>query len=274
MPRPRLSYANVVSSLALFLALGGTSLRGHVAGTQQRRLRTDPRAAAVGSSEIKNGAVHLADLAKTTTKSLRGAQGPQGPAGPAGAPGAAATSYFAAVSGAGEFLRGNANGGGHTTNGSGTYTVGFPATCRTAPTPRHSEESTRPTSYPARSRSSMTAAKSAYRSTTPPVTPPTDHSTSWSSARRRSLSGLRPPDDDPIRVGAPRPSRRAERPARGESIRPTPGLSRSCSRRCSPRAEHSPRKSWSVPASRARSSAGPSASFSDFVAIYRRYSDL
>lgn len=28
------------------------------------------------------------------------------------------------------------------------------------------------------------------------------------------MSGLRPPDDDPIRVGAPRPSRRAERPAR------------------------------------------------------------
>jgi hypothetical protein len=28
------------------------------------------------------------------------------------------------------------------------------------------------------------------------------------------VPGLRPPDDDPIRVGAPRPSRRAERPAR------------------------------------------------------------
>lgn len=28
------------------------------------------------------------------------------------------------------------------------------------------------------------------------------------------MPGLRPPDDDPIRVGAPRPSSRAERPAR------------------------------------------------------------
>jgi hypothetical protein len=28
------------------------------------------------------------------------------------------------------------------------------------------------------------------------------------------VPGLRPPDDDPIRVGAPRPSSRADRPAR------------------------------------------------------------
>lgn len=28
------------------------------------------------------------------------------------------------------------------------------------------------------------------------------------------MPGLKPPDDDPIRVGVPRPSRRAERPAR------------------------------------------------------------
>lgn len=125
MPRPRLSYANVVSSLALFLALGGTSAYAVTSLAHNSVGSAQIRRGAVRSSEIKNGAVHLADLAKTTTKSLRGAQGPQGPAGPAGAPGAAVTSYFAVVSGAGDFVRGNANGGGHFTNGSGTYTVGF-----------------------------------------------------------------------------------------------------------------------------------------------------
>jgi len=35
-------------------------------------------------------------------------------------------SYFVAVSGAGEFLRGNASGGKHTTNGSGSDTITFP----------------------------------------------------------------------------------------------------------------------------------------------------
>jgi hypothetical protein len=45
--------------------------------------------------------------------------------GPAGASGAPAASFFAVVSGAGQFLRGNANSGGHTAIGSGSYIVGF-----------------------------------------------------------------------------------------------------------------------------------------------------
>lgn len=131
LPRPRrlgALYPHVAASLALFIALGGPSY----ASTLLPRNSVGPaqlRSSSVGSSEIKNGAVHLADIASTTTKSLRGttgAQGPQGPAGPAGAPGANAVSYFAAVSGAGEFLRGNASGGKHTTNGSGSYTITFP----------------------------------------------------------------------------------------------------------------------------------------------------
>jgi hypothetical protein len=128
LPRPRgllAFYPHVVASLALFIALGGPSyastLLAHnsVGPAQLRR-------SSVGSSEIKNGAVHVTDIASTTRKSLRGATGPQGPAGPAGPAGANAVSYFAAVSGAGEFLRGNASGGKHTTNGSGSYTITFP----------------------------------------------------------------------------------------------------------------------------------------------------
>jgi hypothetical protein len=124
MSRPRLSYANVVSSLALFIAIGGTS---YAAATLPHNSvgASQIRSSAVGSSEIKNGAVHLADIAKTTTKSLRGAQGPPGPVGPAGAPGAAAVSYFETVGSAGQFIHGNATGGRLTVGGSGKYVVSF-----------------------------------------------------------------------------------------------------------------------------------------------------
>jgi hypothetical protein len=127
LPHPRrlaALYSPVVASLALFIALGGPSY----ASSLLPRNSVGPaqlRSSSVGSSEIKNGAVHLADIASTTRNSLRGATGPQGPAGPAGAPGANAVSYFVAVSGAGEILRGNA-GGKHATNGSGSYTLTFP----------------------------------------------------------------------------------------------------------------------------------------------------
>jgi hypothetical protein len=127
LPRPRrlaALFPYVASSLALFIALGGPSY----ASSLLPRNSVGPaqlRPSSVGSGEIKNGAVHLVDIASTTRKRLRGATGPQGPAGPAGAPGANAVSYFVSVSGAGEILRGNA-GGKHATNGSGSYTITFP----------------------------------------------------------------------------------------------------------------------------------------------------
>jgi hypothetical protein len=65
-------------------------------------------------------------MAPTAVKSLKGAKGDpgsQGPAGPQGPAGASATAYFSAVSGAGDFLRGNATSGGHF--GVGHYAVGF-----------------------------------------------------------------------------------------------------------------------------------------------------
>jgi hypothetical protein len=79
--RPRrLSYANVISSLALFIALGGVSwaavtLPANSVG--KRQLRDN----AVTGKEVANGSLRAADFA-------RGAL-PEGPAGPAGAVGPA-----------------------------------------------------------------------------------------------------------------------------------------------------------------------------------------
>ena len=84
MRAPQLTYANVTASLALFIALGGTSY----AVTQLPRDSVGNRqlkAGAVTSSKIRNGAVSRADLAT----SARGARGPRGLAGPAGTDGAA-----------------------------------------------------------------------------------------------------------------------------------------------------------------------------------------
>lgn len=76
----RLTYANVVASLALFVALGG----GAYAATQLKKN-------SVGTRQLKNGAVTEAKLAAAARAALRGAPGPRGEAGPkgeAGAPGA------------------------------------------------------------------------------------------------------------------------------------------------------------------------------------------
>ncbi|WP_354700505.1 hypothetical protein DSM112329_00784 [Paraconexibacter sp. AEG42_29] len=122
MRLPSLSYANVVSSVALFAALGGVS---YAAATLPRNSvgANQIRPGAVGTSELKNGAIRLPDIATSTRRSLRGAAGPAGPTGPAGAK---AVSYFAVVNAGGQALRGNSSEQAHTTGGSGSYTIGFP----------------------------------------------------------------------------------------------------------------------------------------------------
>jgi hypothetical protein len=116
----RLSYANVVATLALFIALGGT---GYAAVKLPRN--------SVGSTQIKSGAVHTPEIADRTIRlgdislgarsSLRGQAGPAGPAGPAGA---AAVKHFAVVTAAGQLVRGDAKSGGGA-GAVGNYTVGF-----------------------------------------------------------------------------------------------------------------------------------------------------
>jgi hypothetical protein len=80
MRRIRGSYANVMATLAMFIALGGTSyavitLPRNSVGSKQLR------ANAVSSGKVRNGSIGQRDLAP----SARGLRGPRGPAGPGGA---------------------------------------------------------------------------------------------------------------------------------------------------------------------------------------------
>src|SRR3954449_3246562 len=91
--RARLSYANVMATIAVFVALGGTSyavtsLPRNSVGAAQIRSR------AVGASEIRPGSVRskqvrdrslsVRDLSPAARESLRGQRGGIGPQGPAG----------------------------------------------------------------------------------------------------------------------------------------------------------------------------------------------
>ncbi|MBS1870110.1 MAG: hypothetical protein JSS99_10625 [Actinobacteria bacterium] len=80
--RPRLSYANVMSTLAVFLALGGTSYAVARNSIGTRELKDN----AVTSRKVRDGAIGRADLARGIVqpgpRGPRGAQGPVGPVGP------------------------------------------------------------------------------------------------------------------------------------------------------------------------------------------------
>ena len=76
LPRPRLTYANVVATLALFIALGG----GAYAAMQLPKN-------SVGTKQIKKGAVTPAKLSGCARSSFKGVQGQVGPQGPRGEPG-------------------------------------------------------------------------------------------------------------------------------------------------------------------------------------------
>ncbi len=80
--RNKVTYANVVASLALFLALGGVGY----AATQLPKN-------SVGTKQLKSGAVTADKISKATRASLAaaGPTGAQGPAGPQGIPGAPGT---------------------------------------------------------------------------------------------------------------------------------------------------------------------------------------
>lgn len=107
--RQRVTYANVVASLALFVALGGTSYaltlpRGSVGAKQIRTGavgRAEVRTGAIRSPDIRNGGVALRDLSHAARTQLRGQQGPPGP------PGQPAVSYYMEVNSAGEPRVGN-----------------------------------------------------------------------------------------------------------------------------------------------------------------------
>jgi hypothetical protein len=98
--REHLTYANVMASLAVMIALGGTS---YAALTLPRDSVGDRqiRSGAVRSSEVKNRSLKAKDFSSAARRALTGPVGPAGATGPAGP---AAPSYFAVVSSTGERL--------------------------------------------------------------------------------------------------------------------------------------------------------------------------
>ncbi len=113
----RLNYANVTATLALFIALGGTSYavsqlpRNSVGATQ---IRTG----AVSSRDVRDRGVGLRDISPAARRALQGAKGDAGPAGPAG------VTLRAVVNSGGGVVRGNATTTDHQ-GGSGKYAVAF-----------------------------------------------------------------------------------------------------------------------------------------------------
>ncbi len=96
MRRPRFTYANVASSLALFLALGGVSwaaatLPKNSVGPKQIKKNavtgSKVKNSSLTGSDIKNRSLTAADF-KGSIQGAKGDTGPQGPAGAAGAAGA------------------------------------------------------------------------------------------------------------------------------------------------------------------------------------------
>ena len=142
--RAQLSYANVVASLALAVALGGTSyaavkLPAGSVGTKQLKRN------AVISSKVEPGSLQLSDFRRSDRARLRGpaglrgaagvsgAAGPAGPAGPAGAAGPAgpqgavgprAVTLFAHVTDVGDLSYGSGVSAVART-AAGTYEVTF-----------------------------------------------------------------------------------------------------------------------------------------------------
>src|SRR3954467_13142096 len=88
--RDRLSYANVTATVALFVALGGTSYaltlpHNSVGASQLRRdsvRSSEIRQGAVRSSELRDRTIRLGDISVSTRQALHGQTGPAGPPGP------------------------------------------------------------------------------------------------------------------------------------------------------------------------------------------------
>jgi hypothetical protein len=84
--RARLTYANVVATIALFIALGGSSyaalkLPKNSVGSAQLKPNS------ITSAKVKGGSISTTDLKASARSLLRGSRGPQGVQGKTGATG-------------------------------------------------------------------------------------------------------------------------------------------------------------------------------------------
>lgn len=84
--RPRFTYANVMSTIAVLLSLGGVSYAA-VALPRNSVGPTQLRGNAVTSTKVKNGAITLRDIAPATRSALKGQRGDTGATGATGATG-------------------------------------------------------------------------------------------------------------------------------------------------------------------------------------------
>ncbi len=100
--RSHLSYANVMATIAVFIALGGTSyavtqLPRNSVGAKQIRTgavgTSEIGKSAVRSKHVKDRSLGLQDISLTARSSLRGQRGPAGPTGPIGPAGPATATY-------------------------------------------------------------------------------------------------------------------------------------------------------------------------------------
>jgi hypothetical protein len=124
----RLTYSNLLATLAIFIALGGTSyavleVPRNSIGALQIKPRavgsSEIRANAVRSRQVKSRSLRLSDLSRQSRQALKGQRGSAGPPGPP------ASKFLAAVAASGTPVRGNATTFEHTAVGSGSYTIGF-----------------------------------------------------------------------------------------------------------------------------------------------------
>lgn len=128
----RVTYANVMSSFAVIMALGGTAYATHkVTGPEvkngtltgvdvQNNSLTRKDVRAITGGDVKNGSLRPHDFREGELPA--GPRGPQGEQGDKGDPGEPATRLFATVSSAGALRSGTATAA---TTGGGAYEVTF-----------------------------------------------------------------------------------------------------------------------------------------------------
>jgi hypothetical protein len=101
-----LTYANVMATVAVFIALGGSSYAA-ISLSKNSVGASQLKAGSVRGSEVKNGSLGVGELKGSARASLRGQKGATGAQGPKGDAGAAATTLWAVLNPDGTLRRGS-----------------------------------------------------------------------------------------------------------------------------------------------------------------------